>query len=223
MYWLVSLPWLDTEDRTWQLLQNKVSYENNYAENFKFKLPELRVGTLDSLMVLSDDLVKTNQLVEAVVNKLRRQLFDLQSSGGTESEVTVEGTAPDDYVKGFQWDQAKYPPRRPLQETVKTITETVQKLEDDLKVCIDRHTSSIACCQVLSPHNCPKHDTWPGKRTWHCTVQKHEVPLSAARAVVSALSHLSLLHDLLDRSASQKLQHHAIKLSVADLTVWYTS
>ena len=49
-------------------------------------------------------------------------------------EVTVEGTAPDDYVKTFKWDQAKYPPRRPLQETVQTITETVQKLEDDLKV-----------------------------------------------------------------------------------------
>ena len=39
------------------------------------------MGTLDSLMVLSDDLVKTNTLVEAVVNKLRRQLFDLQTSG----------------------------------------------------------------------------------------------------------------------------------------------
>ena len=83
MYWLVSLPWLDgvNEDRTWQLLQNKVSFESNLAENYKFKLPELRVGTLDSLMVLSDDLVKTNALVEAVVNKLRRQLFDLQTSG----------------------------------------------------------------------------------------------------------------------------------------------
>ena len=46
----------------------------------------------------------------------------------------MEGTAPDDYVKTFKWDQAKYPPRRPLQETVQTITETVQKLEDDLKV-----------------------------------------------------------------------------------------
>ena len=58
-----------------------MTFESNLAENYKFKLPELRVGTLDSLMVLSDDLVKTNTLVEAVVNKLRRQLFDLQSSG----------------------------------------------------------------------------------------------------------------------------------------------
>ena len=158
MYWLVSLPWLDTEDRTWQLLQNKVSYENSYAENYKFKLPELRVGTLDSLMVLSDDLVKTNQLVEAVVNKLRRQLFDLQSSGPSDSEVTVDGTAPDDYVKTFKWDQAKYPPRRPLQETVQTITETVQKLEDDLKVppalLFPKVCSILCACMCSVTHEC---------------------------------------------------------------------
>jgi hypothetical protein len=43
----------------------------------RFEIPELRVGTLDSLMVLSDDLVKVNALVESVVNKIRRQLFEM--------------------------------------------------------------------------------------------------------------------------------------------------
>ena len=43
------------------------------SENYKFSIPELRVGTLDSLMVLSDDLVKVNSLLESVVNKIRRQ------------------------------------------------------------------------------------------------------------------------------------------------------
>ncbi len=32
------------------------------------------MGTLDSLMVLSDDLVKVNSLLESVVNKIRRQV-----------------------------------------------------------------------------------------------------------------------------------------------------
>lgn len=44
------------------------------SENYKFSIPELRVGTLDSLMVLSDDLVKVNSLLESVVNKIRRQV-----------------------------------------------------------------------------------------------------------------------------------------------------
>ena len=49
-------------------------------------------------------------------------------------KVTVEGTAPDEYLKRFKWNEAKYPPRRALKEMVATITETIQKLEDDLKV-----------------------------------------------------------------------------------------
>lgn len=49
-------------------------YDAPLSENHKFNIPELRVGTLDSLMVLSDDLVKVNSLLESVVNKIRRQV-----------------------------------------------------------------------------------------------------------------------------------------------------
>ena len=49
-------------------------------------------------------------------------------------QVSVEGVSPDQYLERFAWNEAKYPPRRPLGETVSAITETTQKLEDDLKV-----------------------------------------------------------------------------------------
>ncbi len=48
-------------------------------------------------------------------------------------QVTVEGVPPDTYLERFAWNEAKYPPRRPLKETVAAITETAQKLEDELK------------------------------------------------------------------------------------------
>ncbi|KAK9839479.1 hypothetical protein WJX81_004823 [Elliptochloris bilobata] len=136
MYWLVSLPLLDdSEERAWTLVQNRTTYESDLSSNYKFVLPELRVGTLDSLMVLSDDLVKVNGLVESVVNKVRRQLFEMGAVNGSDSqEVTVEGVPPDTYLERFAWNEAKYPPRRPLKETVAAITETAQKLEDELKV-----------------------------------------------------------------------------------------
>ncbi|CAL5223599.1 g6138 [Coccomyxa viridis] len=136
MYWLVCLPILESEERTWTLLQNKTTYESDYSINFKFAIPELRVGTLDTLMVLSDELVKVNALVESVVNKIRRQLFEMASPGRDDDfqEVSVAGQRPDQYLESFSWDAAKFPPRRPLNETVSAITENVQKLEDDLKV-----------------------------------------------------------------------------------------
>jgi len=138
MYWLCALPLLDSKDRTWNLLQQKTTYDTDMSINYRFELPELRIGTLDSLMVLSDDLVKVNGLMEAVVNKIRRQLFEMQTLTANEDkdpqEVLVEGMPPDNYLERFSWDEAKYPPRRPLQETISTLTETVQRLEDDLKV-----------------------------------------------------------------------------------------
>ena len=76
-------------------------------------------------------------MMEAVVNKVRRQLYDVQSastSDDTPAEPQVEGISPSDYIEKFSWDEAKYPPRRPLGETVSMISETVQKLEDELKV-----------------------------------------------------------------------------------------
>ena len=60
MYWLVSLPLNEAQDRIWSRLQSKTAYESDLAQSFRFELPELRVGTLDSLMVLSDDLVKVH-------------------------------------------------------------------------------------------------------------------------------------------------------------------
>jgi V-type H+-transporting ATPase subunit C len=56
---------------------------------FKFEVPSLTVGTLDTLMTLSDDLVKTDGVVEQTVRKIERttaELFDRKSS-----DLTVGG------------------------------------------------------------------------------------------------------------------------------------
>eukprot|EP01024_Parvocaulis_polyphysoides_P021920 TRINITY_DN2043_c0_g1_i1.p1 TRINITY_DN2043_c0_g1~~TRINITY_DN2043_c0_g1_i1.p1 ORF type:complete len:213 (-),score=5.91 TRINITY_DN2043_c0_g1_i1:27-665(-) len=63
VYWLCSFPLNDgSTERSWDLLQQKTCYDNPFSQNFKFELPDLRVGTLDSLMALSDDLVKVGNI-----------------------------------------------------------------------------------------------------------------------------------------------------------------
>ena len=95
MYWLVALPLLDGPDRTWSTLQQISTYNAPLSTNHRFSIPELRVGTLDTLMVLSDDLVKVNALLESVVNKIRRQVRDLlgppPSSDTSHHAVCVSG------------------------------------------------------------------------------------------------------------------------------------
>lgn len=138
MYWLVSLPLADeAPDRVWSRLQELTTYAFDYSVNFKFKIPDtFKVGTLDTLLTLSDDLIKVNSAVEGTVNKIRRQLYELQSSLSEDerSELWVEGMTPESYLQRFVWNEAKYPSRRPHKDTINAIMETVQKLDDDLKV-----------------------------------------------------------------------------------------
>ena len=65
----------------------------------QLNVPELRVGTLDSLLALSDDLVKVNNLVEAVTQKIKRQVIDLASTETEVSSRAVDMWCEDDVFK----------------------------------------------------------------------------------------------------------------------------
>jgi len=45
------------------------------------------------------------------------------------------------YLTRFAWDEAKYPHRKPLKETVDKITETVGKIDDDLKLKVTEYNT----------------------------------------------------------------------------------
>lgn len=57
--------------------QEKTSSGTQLSSNFKLEVPELRVGTLDSLLAHSDDLVKISTSIEAVVSKIKRTIHDV--------------------------------------------------------------------------------------------------------------------------------------------------
>jgi len=86
-------------------------------------------------MQLSDDLAKTNNFIEVVVTKLRRQVQDLGGPLAT-TQLRVKGLSAEAYLTRFKWNEAKFQAKRPLKEIVEIITESVSKIEDDLKVKI---------------------------------------------------------------------------------------
>lgn len=97
---------------------------------FKFEVPSLTVGTLDTLMNLSDDLGKTDSIMEGIVRKIERCAFDL---GAMKTDLTVGGVPPSRYVQQFIWDSAKYPARRPMKELVQLIAGGATAVEEELK------------------------------------------------------------------------------------------
>jgi len=58
-YWLISAPGDKTCHQTWDKL-NQATMKQQLSANWKFHIPDLKVGTLDQLVGLSDDLGKSN-------------------------------------------------------------------------------------------------------------------------------------------------------------------
>ncbi|GLC77785.1 hypothetical protein PLESTF_001066900 [Pleodorina starrii] len=140
VYWLVSLQLQNhRKDAVWELLQERTS-ASMLCTNYKLDVPDLRIGTLDSLMALSDELSKTSNLIEAVIGKVKRQINE---SGGVKAlaSLTVEGMSTDVYVQRFKWDEAKFPTRRLLKETVDKMIELISRIDDDLKVKVSEYNT----------------------------------------------------------------------------------
>ncbi|XAR67855.1 hypothetical protein NMG60_11002782 [Bertholletia excelsa] len=134
-YWVVSLPVQNSASSLWARLQESISKNSFDTPLYRFNIPNLRVGTLDSLLALSDDLLKSNAFIEGVSHKIRRQIEELEKvSGVVSSSLTVDGVPVDSYLIRFVWDDAKYPVMSPLKEIVDGIHFQVAKIEDDLKV-----------------------------------------------------------------------------------------
>ena len=145
-YWIVSLPLTERnhsingqtiqerKDIAFQLLEAKTRGKENgelcARENRKLFVPELKIGTLDSLMALSDDLQKINGQIENVTQKIKRQIQEIGEHFAKESQqqrrrdnmennnnsnnnneaftaqtiLTVDGVPTEEYLTDFKWD-----------------------------------------------------------------------------------------------------------------------
>jgi V-type H+-transporting ATPase subunit C len=114
---------------------------------FKFEVPSLTVGTLDTLMTLSDDMGKTDSLVESIVRKIEKTAADLADRRNV--DLTVGGVPPTRYVQQFAWDSAKYPNRRPLKELIALIAGGAVAVEEELKQLLQSFSEKTQSLQEL--------------------------------------------------------------------------
>eukprot|EP00298_Acanthocystis_sp_HF-20_P028402 c7122_g1_i1.p1 GENE.c7122_g1_i1~~c7122_g1_i1.p1 ORF type:complete len:417 (-),score=155.92 c7122_g1_i1:17-1198(-) len=126
-FWLVSAP-----------AQNGVMFStlndatSTLSQNVCLTLPKLKAGTLDSLMTLSDDLVKQDQQIEGILRKLERQMGDL----GIQTfsiQVDRKNLTPQEYVMEFKWASNRYQDKLPLTEITGKIHQEVMKVDEDLR------------------------------------------------------------------------------------------
>lgn len=96
----------------------------------------MKVGTLDQLVGLSDDLSKLDTSAEAVIRKLVQYFTEvLEEDKSKIAENLVIGNKDmKTYVTKFQWEGAKYPLKQSLKVLSEIIGKQISQIDNDLKV-----------------------------------------------------------------------------------------
>ncbi|KAI8813762.1 hypothetical protein BJ742DRAFT_746656 [Cladochytrium replicatum] len=131
-FWLLSVPADPTKQDTVNKLKDKIaSKTNDFAEIFPFALPDFKIGTLDQLVVLSDDLAKLDATFESLAIKISENLRQLLNDDINQwkSNLAVNDRSIDQYLRNFQWNSMKYRSDKSLRELTDMITQEVNSID----------------------------------------------------------------------------------------------
>ncbi|XP_063080307.1 V-type proton ATPase subunit C 1-B isoform X2 [Engraulis encrasicolus] len=94
----------------------------------------IRVGTLDTLLAVSDDLSRLDTFAESVMRRTAQCMADVvEHSDKLLENALANGVDLASYVTRFQWDRAKYPTALPLKGLTDIISRQVSQVDGELK------------------------------------------------------------------------------------------
>ncbi|XP_025117346.1 V-type proton ATPase subunit C 2 isoform X3 [Bubalus bubalis] len=143
-FWLISAP-RDKENLQALERMNTVTSKSNLSYNTKFTIPDFKVGTLDSLVGLSDELAKLDIFAESLIKRMAQSVVEvmedakgkvqenLLANGGLKEKMKCLKIDLTSFVTHFEWDVAKYPAKQPLVSVVDILAKQLAQIEIDLK------------------------------------------------------------------------------------------
>uniref|UniRef100_A0AAX7VMZ1 V-type proton ATPase subunit C n=1 Tax=Astatotilapia calliptera TaxID=8154 RepID=A0AAX7VMZ1_ASTCA len=154
-FWLISAPGDKTCQQTWDKIMAATTRTNNLSTNHKFNIPDLKVGTLDVLVGLSDELAKLDSFVEGVVKKVAQYMADVleDSRDKVQENLLANGVDLVTYITRFQWDMAKYPIKQSLKNISEIISKQVTQIDNDLKTRASAYNNLKGNLQNLERKN----------------------------------------------------------------------
>ncbi|KAI9031925.1 hypothetical protein CLU79DRAFT_278907 [Phycomyces nitens] len=138
-YTLVSVPALGNKQNTFSNLKSKLA---DYADTHQLLIPEFKIGTLDGLVLLSDDLVKFDAVFEQATNKIADILSILVKDQkiNVQDYLLVNDKTIDQYISTFQWNSMKYRTDKSLQETTTLLNQEVASIDNVMKTKMNTYT-----------------------------------------------------------------------------------
>ncbi|XP_058143861.1 V-type proton ATPase subunit C 2 isoform X4 [Dasypus novemcinctus] len=133
-FWLISAPG-DKENLQALERMNTVTSKSNLSYNTKFAIPDFKVGTLDSLVGLSDELAKLDTFAESLIKRMAQSVVEVMedTKEKVQENLLANGVDLTSFVTHFEWDMAKYPAKQPLVTVVDTLAKQLAQIETDLK------------------------------------------------------------------------------------------
>ncbi|XP_054557361.1 V-type proton ATPase subunit C 2 isoform X1 [Talpa occidentalis] len=143
-FWLISVPG-DEENLQAIERMKTVTSKSNLSYNTEFSIPDFKVGTLNSLIRLSDELGKLDTFAESLIRKTAHSVVEvmedakekvqenLLANGGLKEKMKCLKIDLPSFVTHFEWNMAKYPAKQPLASVVDTLAKQLAQIETDVK------------------------------------------------------------------------------------------
>eukprot|EP00933_Yihiella_yeosuensis_P006735 TRINITY_DN11149_c0_g2_i1.p1 TRINITY_DN11149_c0_g2~~TRINITY_DN11149_c0_g2_i1.p1 ORF type:complete len:405 (+),score=114.06 TRINITY_DN11149_c0_g2_i1:90-1304(+) len=103
----------------------------------KFEVPNgersLLFGNFDNLVRLEENLHKYDQQVDGIVHRLERQYLELDPKAEFKVKSQRQEKPYADYLRTWQWDEAKYPKTRSISDNLTLLMSVVNRLDEEAR------------------------------------------------------------------------------------------
>lgn len=160
-YWLISAPLEGSghhelhSQLTHTLLSSSSSSSTGVSPSSvspPISLPPLRVGTLASLIALSESLPKSDAAAQTTLGKIRETLNSLLNDDQVQLEqhLRVKEASLDDYILGgWAWNGGKYRVEQDLGDLVEVLDREVQSIDNVMKQKLQNYNIAKGQLQQL--------------------------------------------------------------------------
>ncbi|CAE6436397.1 unnamed protein product [Rhizoctonia solani] len=136
--WLIAVPHDGDAEGLYQELSGKLETQKALSRSNlgEFKVPELKTGTLDLLITLSEELPKHDSNATSTVGKIvdtLRNLLNNDPSRLAQHTLVEEKTCDDYLLKNWKWNSGKYNTGRSLRDTVDALVKEITSIDNVMK------------------------------------------------------------------------------------------
>ncbi|KAL6937357.1 Vacuolar ATP synthase subunit C [Hanseniaspora osmophila] len=113
-------------------LKNLLLDGKTYVSNFT--IPEFKIGSLDSLVVQSEELSKIDNNLQQSITKIVDVLTNLnEANSNNYKTLPIDKSSLPEYLSDFHWNTRKFKLDKPVQNLINEITEESLQLDNDVK------------------------------------------------------------------------------------------